>query len=483
MPLWTPLQSTTSLWLDASDASTITISTGVSEWRDKSGNSRHVLQASGGLQPLLSSGAVNGLDVVGFNSGKYLANATAQLPLANRSIFIVFAEYSPVANACALSIKGSGLDYSSTDGHIIGPSNKTLSRFISTGSASSSYELVDKTAPVSAACKLGVYADVKTATSGSLYVNGLLKATDSTFTQFSSLSAGGYALGCRHLPGISAPYLNGYIAEIIVGPTDNREKFEGYLAWKWGLQALLDASHLYKTSAPTTDVTGTASFVDPLHSFAISGTSAAPSFGDAEFSLPIDSFNGSGYSDAFSSSAHFTTTVDEFLSYGFAEIVGNVKFKQPATKNNSIGFSGDQIYAANFTPNVDCFSSKGQSTIIGRVVFSGRMDKIIATGDVKSISIGSASFVGQKNIFLSHGSATIISSVEFKDKICALSASGVHHIVGRASFENKIDTMRSRGLEIPSVGIISYSGKFGIYPPPQDLEPSQNITPIKFSRN
>ena len=42
---WTPTQITTSLWLDAADVSTITLnSTTVSQWNDKSGNSRNALQ-------------------------------------------------------------------------------------------------------------------------------------------------------------------------------------------------------------------------------------------------------------------------------------------------------------------------------------------------------------------------------------------------------------------------------------------------------
>jgi len=39
------------LWVDASDSSTITIATGVSQWDDKSGNSNHLTQSSGSLQP------------------------------------------------------------------------------------------------------------------------------------------------------------------------------------------------------------------------------------------------------------------------------------------------------------------------------------------------------------------------------------------------------------------------------------------------
>ncbi len=39
----------------------ITIATGVSQWNDLSGNGRHLIQASGTLQPLVTQGASNGL--------------------------------------------------------------------------------------------------------------------------------------------------------------------------------------------------------------------------------------------------------------------------------------------------------------------------------------------------------------------------------------------------------------------------------------
>jgi hypothetical protein len=50
-------------------------------------------------------------------------------------------------------------------------------------------------------------------------------------------------------------YWQGYAAEIIVFTgtvTDSeRQKVEGYLAWKWGLQSLLPSTHPYKSFAPT----------------------------------------------------------------------------------------------------------------------------------------------------------------------------------------------------------------------------------------
>jgi hypothetical protein len=53
-------------WWDAADASTVTISTGVSEWRDKSGNARHAAQTIGNNQPGYTN-TLNGKNTLTFD--------------------------------------------------------------------------------------------------------------------------------------------------------------------------------------------------------------------------------------------------------------------------------------------------------------------------------------------------------------------------------------------------------------------------------
>ena len=66
--LWTPKDIETALWLDASDALTITESGGaVSQWDDKSGNTNHVTQVTGADQPETGSRMQNGLNVIDFD--------------------------------------------------------------------------------------------------------------------------------------------------------------------------------------------------------------------------------------------------------------------------------------------------------------------------------------------------------------------------------------------------------------------------------
>lgn len=66
------------LWLDASDAATITQTSGsVSQWSDKSGNSLHVTQGTATNQPKSNTATQNGLTVLDFDANDNLARTSA----------------------------------------------------------------------------------------------------------------------------------------------------------------------------------------------------------------------------------------------------------------------------------------------------------------------------------------------------------------------------------------------------------------------
>jgi len=253
---WDPSLITTSLWLDAADETTFSYRSGsttlISEWRDKSGNSRHCSQSTESLQPTRSTTALNSKPAVTFTD-HILNNASASLPLISRSIFLVCYESSAVDYAGFLSVKpSSGNDYD-TAGAIAIESGASAINFSISGTASTSYTL---TKSGSGATPAGIYTEIKEASLGTLYVNGTSAATDNSFTEFSANSSNGYLLGGRYLAGaISSLYrLNGGIAEIIYAGTTlnafNRQKVEGYLAHKWALTSSLPSDHPYKVNPP-----------------------------------------------------------------------------------------------------------------------------------------------------------------------------------------------------------------------------------------
>lgn len=72
------------LWLDPTDSSTYTISTGVSAWNDKSGNGRNFLQDVGNNQPTLST--INGKTALSFNGTSQFLSSSSTLLTGNGGI-------------------------------------------------------------------------------------------------------------------------------------------------------------------------------------------------------------------------------------------------------------------------------------------------------------------------------------------------------------------------------------------------------------
>lgn len=77
-------------WLDASQSSTITVSTGVSTWRDAAGSSIKAEQSTANSQPAYQTAAQNGKNAVyfdGTNDNMTLGNLSAVFPSAATAIF------------------------------------------------------------------------------------------------------------------------------------------------------------------------------------------------------------------------------------------------------------------------------------------------------------------------------------------------------------------------------------------------------------
>jgi hypothetical protein len=92
-----PLSLSPALWLDASDSSTLydAVTGGslvaadglVARWEDKSGNARHVAQATSGDRPLRKTSQINGKDVVRFVSDDRLSRISSVIGIG--TLFIV----------------------------------------------------------------------------------------------------------------------------------------------------------------------------------------------------------------------------------------------------------------------------------------------------------------------------------------------------------------------------------------------------------
>jgi uncharacterized protein YjdB len=106
---WTPaaLGTNLSLWLDADEASSITLNgSTVSQWNDKSGNGRHATQGTASAQPAYTASGLNGRPVLTFDSTNDFLGTALTLPHP-LSVYAV-AQLGSAGGATARGILGSG---------------------------------------------------------------------------------------------------------------------------------------------------------------------------------------------------------------------------------------------------------------------------------------------------------------------------------------------------------------------------------------
>ena len=229
---WTPADLTgLALWLDADDASTITLNgSTVSQWDDKSGNNRHATQGVAANQPTYSAAEFNGKPALTFDgTNDSLSIASTALFSSGNADLSMFFVYNSIASS------GYGTIFAN-----FSEGNLQLLYSISIPYASPWGLYLNADLDLSN----GVYVQNKKSIIGMIRNSGVFTGyTDGTTDLSASNSASVYTesdtqsqwyIG-RSTEGESG---NVEIAEVICInsslSTTDRQKLEGYFAWKWG---------------------------------------------------------------------------------------------------------------------------------------------------------------------------------------------------------------------------------------------------------
>lgn len=234
--LWLPSQITTAAWYDASDKSTITETSGsVSQWNDKSGNSRHAIQGTGSLQPKTGIATISGLNAIDFDGiDDYLQHGTP-LDFAD-GITIVSVYQAVTGRPFGVREVASG-----KKSFALGASDNSL-RY---DGAFSTGTIIPTGLPV-----IRVAYKNAAGTSQVDYVDGSLNIND---TQILPDSTSVY-INVGNCNNAFAQPSDGPVGECLVlsyaVDETTRQKIEGYLAHKWGLTANLPSGHPYKNNPP-----------------------------------------------------------------------------------------------------------------------------------------------------------------------------------------------------------------------------------------
>lgn len=253
---WTPAElSNLFAWFDASDSATVTQSSGaVSQWNDKSTNAFNVAQSVAGAKPQYSVTGLGGsYPGITFDGGDMLFMTS--LSVAAGTLIQAFAVMRPTAitgsHDRVVSVTQGAANDSDSGGYIPilrNAGNNGWSGYSQgTGLLGVSGNL--------AANNTGIIGSHPTGTDHTAYLNG--NAGTTVAVVYPSLFAPtklGLGARAQDTAGNGSDSFTGVIAEVIMSTgtitTLNRQKVEGYLAWKYGLQASLPGGHPYASAAP-----------------------------------------------------------------------------------------------------------------------------------------------------------------------------------------------------------------------------------------
>lgn len=227
-------------WFDAADASSVTVSTGVSNWSDKSGNiaaspydTGDFVQPTSSLQPAYTTAGINGKNVITFDGSDDVLLGRLPYNVVSGSLFIVS---MPDADPNWVHMNRGSTTYtvvgqSGSSSTVLTSSLGTPTHYV-TGNAATWTTRNDVYLELTNNVEIyeGIGYDLRSLSDGS---------------GTSSYNLCGYGSGFN---------MAGDVAEIVIYNTSlsssDRETVEGYLAHKWGISANLPASHPFKSVAP-----------------------------------------------------------------------------------------------------------------------------------------------------------------------------------------------------------------------------------------
>ena len=336
-----------SLWLDAADASTLTLSgSNVTAWRDKSGRTTLSLT---GTPPTYVSNQVR------FNSSGRFMGAYAMT--TQTTFFAVYSTTNTTTNARLISVDGNYY------GNVHAPI-PTADLFVFDGGAGGYYTT------------LAPQAGLRMYTVEFNGVNSLIWRNGSAAT-LGGARAAGPATGSNISIGAdlngTVPFI-GELSELIMFSTTlttlQRQQVEGYLAAKWGLSATLPPGHPY-LSGPQISITpatvgGCMLWLDAADasSYTLSGSNLTAITDKSPFAWPLGT--PTNYTV---NSTKFNTTYPSFFSAGTGQLGVNSNFTlaQPLT----VYFAGQASVANSSTFLFDGTSSDRVVIYQGGTMFSG----------------------------------------------------------------------------------------------------------------
>lgn len=397
-----------SLWLDAADPATVTLSgSNVTRWKDKSGNRYDATSVN---NPTFST-ASNGIEFVSASS-QYFNLPDGVYPSSNSS-YSYFYIFTPKTTTSGQTFTAGGtISASSAD---FGKYCALRTGDAGTGTLQAYWFSFDLQTSNTFSTNVKNFAATYYTSGGSrsVWINFAQGASDTPGTR--SQTPNNNRIGASGVSTIS-DYLNAFLHEIIVYntavSTSERQHIEGYLAWKWGLTSSLPATHPYK-SVPLSarpfrplDIAGCGLWLDAADpsSLTLSGSNVTTwldKSGNARNATGVSSPTYSVPSVVFGGSSYFTLNLDFLFGvnhYAFI-VLSNTNFTNiyGAITSNAggqslhVGFSASNAYRMNlwtnsFQPAITSNYRSGQTNLLSFVWSNVASKTIFANGALEATS-------------------------------------------------------------------------------------------------
>lgn len=264
---WTPRLIGSSLlaWYDASDVGSFFFGTGVSQWRDISGNGLHLDQSIAANQPIRNATGLNGLPTVAFDGSNdaLFSDPTNPLypwPLPQGQPFTIVQMVQPPPYASLVSNQRFWSGFTRT----LNTSNDVWTfGYIQSFTAGAVANYANYGGSVFGSTTIYAAGGTPTYSPNALLMLSVFNGTGNSLTRIygspmsvanSSTSLYGLTLGCERSPSFTLHSAVKFSEFMVVTGAPNTalmQRIEGYLAWKWGVQGSLVAGHPYLNTPPT----------------------------------------------------------------------------------------------------------------------------------------------------------------------------------------------------------------------------------------
>tara|TARA_R100000655_G_scaffold46391_1_gene83307 strand:+ start:4357 stop:5934 length:1578 start_codon:yes stop_codon:yes gene_type:complete len=431
---WTPAElgtSTLTAWFKA-DSISGSDGDAVSAWADSSGNSNNTAQATSARQPTLQTNELGGGSVVRFDGTNDI--------LSDGDIAALDVGTGDIWMACLFkSTDDSGVQFMFEKGTTSFALMTTAAGVLQARLGGTTNIPQQSAGNWSRTDFVMVTASRVSATCNG-FVNGSSMTTTGTTNTGSISNSSVFDIGATAVGGNP---MTGDIAEILVGgatlTTANREKVEGYLAWKYGLQANLPDGHTYRFSKPK---------IDPIVWTGDRGGSLDVALNWSGGAVPTATDKVLFNSGSVDVTAGSLTAGSVFISDGYTGNIG--------TSSSSRTFTADEIVVGSTRSNINIQLASNTKTFVTEsangVNLSGSSTNLfVRSKDPTTLALTTS---GTMNIDVRHpsgngGLCSHTTGVPFKTTVGfggaverSIAASGdTLEVTGNGSFRHTIGAM------------------------------------------